>query len=191
MFPELSEILNEGYELEFQRLNDESAKSVGVFSGPVITRYRDSTQNLRTTFLKVIKRAGLKPWPKLFQNVRSTRETELTDQFPLHAVTAWMGNSQIVASKHYLQLRDEHFDRAANESGESPKGVHQSHEGQKVESQGQSQGQKASELTETVKPVKAKNPEKLKVFRGSADGFVPLRDALMGAEGLEPPTPSV
>lgn len=77
--------------------------------------YRDSTQNLRTTFLKVIKRAGLKPWPKLFQNVRSTRETELADQFPLHAVTAWMGNSQIVASKHYLQLRDEHFDRASSE----------------------------------------------------------------------------
>ena len=105
--------------------------------------------------------------------------------------TAWMGNSQIVASKHYLQLRDEHFDRAANESGECPKGVQQTHEGQKVESQGQSKGQKASELTETVKPVKAKNPEKLKVLRGSADGFVPLREQLMGAEGLEPPTPSV
>ncbi len=191
LFPELAEILNESYELEFQRLNDESAESVGVVSGPVITRYRDSTQNLRTTFLKVIKRAGLNPWPKLFQNVRSTRETELADQFPLHAVTAWMGNSQIVASKHYLQLRDEHFDRAATESVEVPKGDHQSHEGQKVESQGLRQGQKASELAETVKPAKAKNPAKTNVLRGSADSFGSLREQLMGAEGLEPPTPSV
>ena len=31
----------------------------------VITRYRKPAQNLRTTFMKVIKRAGLTPWPKL------------------------------------------------------------------------------------------------------------------------------
>ena len=41
------------------------------------------------------------------------------------------------------------------------------------------------------KPAKAKNPEKLKVLRGSADSFGSLREQLMGAEGLEPPTPSV
>jgi integrase len=32
----------------------------------VITRYRDETANLRTQFVRIIKRAGLKPWPKLF-----------------------------------------------------------------------------------------------------------------------------
>jgi hypothetical protein len=57
--------------------------------------------------------AGLKVWPRLFQNLRSTRETELTDTFPLHVVTAWIGNSQLVARKHYLQVTDEHFARAA------------------------------------------------------------------------------
>jgi hypothetical protein len=49
----------------------------------------------------------------LFQNLRSTRETELADEFPLQAVCAWIGNSQPVAAKHYLQLTDERFDRAA------------------------------------------------------------------------------
>lgn len=191
LFPELAEILNESYELDFQRLNDESAESVGVVSGPVITRYRDSTQNLRTTFLKVIKRAGLKPWPKLFQNVRSTRETELADQFPLHAVTAWMGNSQIVASKHYLQLRDEHFDRASSEVVAIPEGDQASHVGTKTGSVAIQVASETREMVKTDKPSKAKNPVKTNVLRGSADDCAYLRPLIMGAEGLEPPTPSV
>ena len=53
---------------------------------PIITRYRSAAQNLRTTFEKIIRRAGLEPWPKLFQNLRSTRETELAETFPIHVV---------------------------------------------------------------------------------------------------------
>jgi len=79
----------------------------------VITRYRDRNSNLRTQLQRIIERAGLKPWPKLFQNLRSTRETELAEDYPLHVVCAWIGNSQLVAAKHYLQITDEHFDRAA------------------------------------------------------------------------------
>jgi hypothetical protein len=76
------------------------------------TRPPTATQNLRTTFLKIIKRAGLLPWPRLMQNMRSSRETELAARFPLHVATAWMGNSEIVAAKHYLQVREEDFDEA-------------------------------------------------------------------------------
>jgi integrase len=36
----------------------------------VITRYRDHDVNLRTRLLKTIRRAGLKPRPRLFQNLR-------------------------------------------------------------------------------------------------------------------------
>jgi len=68
----------------------------------VITRYRDCNANLRTQFQRIIRRAGLKPWPKLFANLRSTRETELAESFPIHVVCAWIGNSQAVAAKHYL-----------------------------------------------------------------------------------------
>jgi hypothetical protein len=79
----------------------------------VITRYRHFNVNLRTHLLRIIERAGLKPWPKLFQNLRSTRETELAENHPIHVVCAWLGNSQPVAAKHYLQVRDVDFERAA------------------------------------------------------------------------------
>ena len=79
----------------------------------VITRYRDTSANLRTQLLRIIRKAGLEAWPKLFQNLRSTRETELAETYPLHVVCAWLGNSQPVAAKHYLQVTDEHFELGA------------------------------------------------------------------------------
>src|SRR5208283_3720065 len=33
--------------------------------------------------------------------------------FPIHVVTAWIGNTVKVAMKHYLQVTDADFDRAA------------------------------------------------------------------------------
>lgn len=76
--------------------------------------------NLRTRFTKIIKRAGLTPWPRLWQNLRSSRETELSHLYPLHVVTAWLGNSEAVATKHYLQVTDADFDRAAVETVTAP-----------------------------------------------------------------------
>ena len=78
-----------------------------------VTRLKDPTQNLRTPLIKIIRRAGLEPWPKLWQNLRSTRQTELEEVFPSHVVCAWIGNSQKVAAKHYLQVTDDHFEKAA------------------------------------------------------------------------------
>ena len=80
----------------------------------IITRHRDRNSNLRTQFTRIIQRAGLEPWPKLFQNLRSTRQTELEESFPSHVVCKWIGNSEAVARKHYLQVTDEHFEKAAN-----------------------------------------------------------------------------
>jgi len=85
----------------------------------VISRYRDSNANLRTQLHRIIRRAGLEPWPKTFQNLRSTRETELAETFPMHVVCKWIGNSQPVAAQHYLQLTDEHFERAVNSDDKS------------------------------------------------------------------------
>ena len=79
---------------------------------PVITRYRDTNANLRTQLCKIIRRAGLKPWPKLFQNLRATRATELADQFPSHVSADWLGHSTTIADKHYRQTTSEHFAKA-------------------------------------------------------------------------------
>jgi len=97
----------------------------------VITRYRGSATNLRTQLHRIIRRAGLEPWPKVFQNLRSTRETELAEQFPMHVVCAWIGNSQPVAAKHYLQLTDEHFHQGDRRPvrGASPGGAESGAEG--------------------------------------------------------------
>lgn len=79
----------------------------------VITHYRKANCNLRTQLKHIITKAGLKSWPKLFQNLRSTRETELVERWPEHIVCAWIGNSKAVAKEHYLQVTEEHFERAA------------------------------------------------------------------------------
>ena len=68
--------------------------------------------NLRHQFMCHLLKAKIEPWPKLFQNLRSTRETELMENYPAHVVCAWLGNTEAVAKKHYLQVTDDHFRRA-------------------------------------------------------------------------------
>lgn len=80
----------------------------------VITHYRRGCGNLGVPMRRAILRAGLKPWPKLFHNLRATRETELAESFPLHVVCAWIGNSSTIAARHYLQVTDEHFAQATS-----------------------------------------------------------------------------
>jgi hypothetical protein len=93
MFPELEKPLQEVF--------DEAPEG----SVHVITRYRSSNQNLRTELNRIVKRAGVVMWQKPFQNLRSTRETELMESYPAHVVCRWIGNSEAVAREHYLQTR--------------------------------------------------------------------------------------
>jgi integrase len=100
IFPELRPYLEEVYDLAID--GTEFA----------ITRYRRSNANLRTSLIRYIRRAGLEPWPKLFNNLRSSCQTELEEHFPSHVVCAWLGNSERVAREHYLQVTEAHFERA-------------------------------------------------------------------------------
>ena len=60
-----------------------------------------------------IKRSGVEPWPRQFHNMRASRQTELTEQYPDHVVCTWLGNSKKIAEAHYLQVTDAHFEQAA------------------------------------------------------------------------------
>lgn len=71
--------------------------------------------NLRTQLSRIVMRAGLTPWPKLWHNMRSSCQTELTESFPAHVVSEWLGNSVQVAELHYLQTTEEHFNRASGQ----------------------------------------------------------------------------
>lgn len=111
LFPELATVLLEASELAEQGavyVVDERMR----FSAQGKSGWRNC--NLRTTFEKIIKRAGLTPWPRIFHNLRSSRQTELAERFPSHVVCAWLGNSEDIAREHYLQVTDEHFARGAS-----------------------------------------------------------------------------
>lgn len=52
----------------------------------VITDYRKMDSSYGTLLRKKLKAAKITPWPKPWQNLRSTRETELVETFPVHVV---------------------------------------------------------------------------------------------------------
>ena len=75
--------------------------------------------NLRQPLLRMLARAGIKPWPRLWHNLRASAQTDLANRFPIHVVCEWLGNTKAVAQEHYLQVTDAHFERATGgaESG--------------------------------------------------------------------------
>lgn len=75
--------------------------------------------NLRTQFERIIRRAGLTPWPCLFHNLRASRETELAQSFSLHVVTAWLGNTPRIAMRH-LQTIEVDFAKAVQNPVQQP-----------------------------------------------------------------------
>ena len=84
-------------------------------SSPVFPMACDPKVNLRTQFARLIVRAKLSPWEKLFVNLRSSRETELLAAYPSAGVCRWMGHSPAVAARFYAQARPEVADKASRE----------------------------------------------------------------------------
>lgn len=65
--------------------------------------------NLRTQFGRIIQKAGLEVWPKLFQNLRSSFESDLVAVFPLGVVLKILGNSPSVAFRHSIDPTEAAF----------------------------------------------------------------------------------
>ncbi len=78
----------------------------------VVPRARGG-RNLRRYAEQILERASVDKWPKLFVNLRASRETELLETYPAHVVFSWIGHTAAVARSHYLQTTDTDFDRAA------------------------------------------------------------------------------
>ena len=159
LFPELRPYLADVFDLA-----EEGTENV-------ITICRNGNKNFRTRMHKIIKRAGLTPWPKLFQNLRSTRQTELEEIFPSHVVCAWIGNSEAVARRHYLQVTDDHFQRA--DTG-APEAV-------------QNPVQQPAETPCNTSQQKEQTP----TFSEENEGLRELAICSMGDAGLEPATSTV
>ena len=107
LFPELLPVLREWSE-------NSPDGSEYVISSLVSGSNRSGRQgrNLRKPFQKFISLAGFDPWPKPFQNLRSTRENELERFNPSHVVQDWIGHSRKTAEDHYLRVSEADFDRA-------------------------------------------------------------------------------
>ncbi|MGL6226071.1 MAG: tyrosine-type recombinase/integrase [Thermoguttaceae bacterium] len=101
MFPELRAELEKQWE---------QAEEGG--SPYVITRYRDTAANMRTQLQRIIFRAGLAEWERLFHNLRGSRSCELFSEYPAHVAGEWMGQSSQVALLHYLHATDDDIQRA-------------------------------------------------------------------------------
>lgn len=145
LFPELRKPLMEVFE---------QAEEGG--SPFVITRYRDRASNLRTHFMRIIRRAGLTPWPKLWHNLRASRQTELSEKYPMHVVCSWIGNTGAVAMEHYLQTLDSHFMQAAQDD---------QRQGSKVgASAAQNPAQQAAALSETERKAEVADVQKPQEF---------------------------
>jgi len=159
LFPELRPLL--------ERAFDEAEE--GALH--VITRYRGDNANLRTQFVRILKRAGVESWERLFQNLRASRETELANEYPIHVVTAWIGNSERVASKHYLQVTDAHFEQAKGSSGAL-----------------QNPTCAVSEMAGNALQGKKGDCRETPVFQGISKDCNLLQKSLMPPAGIEPAT---
>lgn len=67
---------------------------------------------------RAAEQLGIQLWPRLWQNMRATRESELIRENPagLVEVCKWIGNSPQVALKHYAIAQAGAFRRAAGEA---------------------------------------------------------------------------
>jgi hypothetical protein len=178
--PELFEILAEAYE---QAVEGEKL---------ILPRAITEASNLRTTFTKIITRAGHEPWPRLFQNLRASCATDWVEKYPNHVVAKWLGHSPMIAATHYLQARERHFEDVVAGGG-SPTGRENGSE------KPPTAAEDCVHICVQSKAAAARNEshesqqlgQKRQTMRNTAKRCEPRKTALMGEEGLEPPTPSV
>jgi hypothetical protein len=74
---------------------------------------------MRTMFAKIVRRAGVEPWPRLWHSLRASCESDLAQSFPLSTVTKWLGNTPSVALRHYVDPTEAAFDKALDWRPES------------------------------------------------------------------------
>jgi hypothetical protein len=82
----------------------------------------EGTSNLRTALLRFIARAGLEPWPKLWQNLRASAATDFAKSLPAHVAAAICGHTTQIAQEHYWTVADADLD-CARESINQTTGV--------------------------------------------------------------------
>jgi hypothetical protein len=122
------------------------------------------------------------PWPRLFHNLRASRETKLMERFPIQVVTASLGNTPTIAPKHYLQVTEEHFHSALTGGAEAVQNPVQ-HASEMLRNN--QNGELAGERADAEKPAD---------FQGLPECTIPRMKLVLSpseyrsdGEGFEPP----
>jgi integrase len=144
--------------------------------------------NLRQGLLRILKRAGIKVWPKLWQNLRASGATDFARSLPSHVAAEICGHTEQIAQEHYWQVSDSDLDLAISKL--SP-GIEKKL-ATKLAQDSDSKGLESSfddSRADLDNDGKALNRKAFVAFCRSLspEDF----SLLMGGEGLEPPTFSV
>lgn len=102
-------------ELEALRLEQQTA---GVESAFVFVSLRKIKQ-LFIPFKKIVIKAGVEPWEKLIQNLRSSAAIDISETFGATAESEWLGHSQDTARKHYLHTPPAVIEQARQWNGKT------------------------------------------------------------------------
>ena len=167
LFPELRDALMEAFELA-----DEGAEWV------IGERYRTGCGTLNPQLRRIIRRAGLVPWPRAWHNLRASRATELAQEYPGHVAAAWLGHTEAIADIHYRMVREEDYERAIGGGGVKP--------------DARAAQNAALHRTGVVGTTLAKRPQTPKdaePVRTGAEETSPLHDSQMTPRGFEPRFP--
>ena len=139
-------------------------------------RYRTCTEaNITNTMRRAVKNAGVELWPKLWQNLRASRETELLRTHGIKDVCDWLGNTPATVYKHYLRTNNDALRKATQPVARDLSGDLNTPE--------------QSELNGTeTKCNPSKDQQKKPILRKSAGKRGIARGLEVLPEGLEPST---
>ncbi len=141
--------------------------------------------NLRTTLEKIILRAGVTPWPKLWQNLRASAATDLAKTVPSHIAASICGHTEQIAQEHYWKVGEDDLDQTISKLST----IHSEKLARKVAIIDVPKVPESSLTVSTPSDDETKKPKEslglVSICRLLANAGFSLR---MGEEGLEPPT---
>ncbi len=129
--------------------------------------------NLRTQLEKIINRAGVKQWPKLWQNLRASGCTDFARTLPSHIAAAICGHTEQIAQEHYWQVTDSDMSNAMLKMSLQPEAKSEA-ESTRIDPQG---------------PESEAKPEA--IFSGKTQETQCFSTKAMDDIGLEPTTPTI
>lgn len=97
--------------VELERLREIRGDNPGVY---VVESLR-TCSNMGTTFKKLVERAGLALWPKIFHNLRKSAATDICNAYGAKSESVWLGHTERISFDFYQQITPETITRALND----------------------------------------------------------------------------